>query len=174
MPSSQKYGFSFEYNDNSYFLADGTLKNTLGKFDVYYGLKESLYVDIGLDLNRTLQKIKDDSKDKWVNRDMTLRGGVYYRRVTKSKIMKGGAFIDWTRDRFDESVSGIDYINSFGLGVKGDYYFMSFGDKFYVGTGLNARISLTEKVSYDGGGDYSKSWFPIDVDWRAIEFNIII
>ncbi len=172
---TKKYGFSFAFYDSAKVLggtpADGkvTISEVPGRFDFYWGLNETMYVDIGLDINRSYNKRADDSE---TDRNLILRGGVYYRKVTSESMLKGGAYVDWMLGGNDTDQP--KKYNSLGLGFKGDYYFMAFSDKFYLGTGLNVRLSLVEKVELRDLPDYKKSGLPLDLNWRVLEFNVVI
>ena len=69
-------------------------------------------------------------------------------------MLKGGAYIDWMNGGSD--TSNIKGYNSLGLGLKGDYYFMSLAGKFYIGTGRHSFKSH-RKVDYRQGNDFDKS-----------------
>lgn len=166
---TKKYGFSFAFYDSARVIGNDLVTEVPGRLDFYYGLNETLYVDVGLDISRTYNKKADDSE---TSRNLILRGGVYYRKITSKSMLKGGAYVDWMVGGNDTgTLQGYD---SLGLGVKGDYYFMALSDKFYVGTGLNVRLSLVEKIERRSLPDYTKSGIPFDLNWRVLEFNVVI
>ena len=169
---TKKYGFGFSFHDDAHILADGNIRENPGRLDFYWGLQDKLYLDFGLDINRLVWKKEDDNTDKEINRNLIIRGGIYYRKVTKSKMLKGGAYLDWMNGGSD--TSNIKGYNSLGIGLKGDYYFMSLAGKFYIGTGGAFRLSLIEKVDYRQGNDFDKSWAPIDLNWRILQFNMVM
>ena len=87
-------------------------------------------------------------------------------------MLKGGAYIDWM---VGGDLGTLQSYDSLGIGFKGDYYFFTLSDKFYIGTGLNLRLSLLEKnKSVEIYLIIIKKACPLDLNWRIIEFNVVI